>query len=61
MFRTIAERHEDRLLLAGESAGGNLALLTAQRAVAEGIRAPAALGLLSPAVVQRLARPLARL
>lgn len=38
-----------RLLVAGESAGGNLALLTAQRAVAEGVRAPAALALLSPA------------
>lgn len=38
-----------QLLLAGESAGGNLALLTAQRAVAEGLALPSAVALLSPA------------
>ena len=38
-----------RLLLAGESAGGNLAVLVAQRAVAEKIRVPDAMALLSPA------------
>ncbi len=47
-----------RLLVAGESAGGNLALLTVQRAVAEGVPAPAALGLLSPAVDLRVDREL---
>lgn len=48
-YRVLA--HESaRLLLAGESAGGNLAVLTAQRARAERIRQPAAMALLSPAV-----------
>ena len=49
---------DDRLLLTGESAGGNLALLTAQRALAAGLRVPAALGLLSPAVDLRTDREL---
>ncbi|MEM7091807.1 MAG: alpha/beta hydrolase fold domain-containing protein [Actinomycetota bacterium] len=40
----------DRLALGGESAGGNLALVTAQRGRDEGLQAPAALALLSPAV-----------
>lgn len=38
-----------RLLLAGESAGGNLALLTAQRAHRQGVPMARALALLSPA------------
>ena len=37
-------------VISGESAGGNLALLAAQRAVATGLPMPAALALLSPAV-----------
>lgn len=47
-----------RLLLAGESAGGNLALLTAQRAAAEGIRMASGLALLSPAADLRTDRDL---
>ncbi len=47
-----------RLLAAGESAGGNLALLTVQRAVAEGVRAPEAQALLSPAADLRTDREL---
>lgn len=40
----------DRVALGGESAGGNLALVTAQRTRDEGGPTPAALALLSPAV-----------
>lgn len=47
-----------RLLVAGESAGGNLALLTAQRAVAESVRTPSAMALLSPAADLRTDRAL---
>lgn len=47
-----------RLLLAGESAGGNLALLTAQRAVREKVRTASALALLSPAADLRTEREL---
>lgn len=47
-----------RLLLAGESAGGNLALLIAQRALAAGVRAPSAMALLSPAADLRRDREL---
>lgn len=47
-----------RLLLTGESAGGNLALLTAQRAIGAGLSLPVSLGLLSPAVDLRTDREL---
>jgi len=50
VYRALALEGEERLLVAGESAGGNLALLTAQMAVADGLPSPAALALLSPAV-----------
>lgn len=53
------ERGGGRLLIAGESAGGNLALLTAQRARDAGVgQAPSALALLSPAVDLRTDREL---
>ncbi|MDW3176336.1 MAG: alpha/beta hydrolase [Acidimicrobiia bacterium] len=42
------------LFLAGESAGGNLALLVAQRAAASQLRTPDAMALLSPAVDLRV-------
>lgn len=44
------------LFLAGESAGGNLALLTAQRALRRGLESPIAMALLSPAVDLRTDR-----
>ena len=47
-----------RLLLAGESAGGNLALLSAQRAVRQQVRIPSAIALLSPAADLRTERDL---
>ncbi len=47
-----------RLLAAGESAGGNLALLTAQHAVARDVRPPSAMALLSPAADLRTDRAL---
>ncbi len=49
VYREVAQSSVGRLLLAGESAGGNLALLVAQSAVNKNIRAPDAMGLLSPA------------
>ena len=49
VYREVAQSSVGRLLLAGESAGGNLALLVAQSAVNENIRVPDAMGLLSPA------------
>ena len=49
VYRDAAQSSAGRLLLAGESAGGNLALLVAQSAVRENIRIPDAMGLLSPA------------
>jgi len=49
VYREVAQSSVGRLLLAGESAGGNLALLVAQSAVNENIRIPDAMGLLSPA------------
>lgn len=58
VYRALVADEPDRLLLSGESAGGNLALLTAQRAVAAGLRVPAALGLLSPAADLRTDRAL---
>lgn len=48
-----AQPDVDRLFMAGESAGGNLSLVTAQSAVAQGVRLPSAMGLLSPAVDMR--------
>lgn len=56
VYRTLALEDGERLLVAGESAGGNLALLTTQMAVAEGLTSPAALALLSPAVDLRTGR-----
>jgi acetyl esterase/lipase len=50
VWNAVAAEVDGPLQLAGESAGGNLALLTAQRAVATGVRVPDALALLSPAV-----------
>ena len=58
VYRAMVADEPDRLLLSGESAGGNLALLTAQRAVVAGLRIPAALGLLSPAADLRTDREL---
>ena len=49
VYREVAQSSVGRLLLAGESAGGNLALLVAQSAVNENIRVPDTMGLLSPA------------
>ena len=49
VYREVAQSSVGRVLLAGESAGGNLALLVAQSAVNENIRTPDAMGLLSPA------------
>ena len=50
VYRALLERFgADRLALAGESAGGNLALALLQRARAEGVPLPAAAALLSPA------------
>ena len=48
VWRAVSSSRE-RVALGGESAGGNLALLTAQRARDEGGDRPAALALLSPA------------
>ena len=49
VWRAVAS-DRDRAALGGESAGGNLALVTAQRARDNGLPLPAALALLSPAV-----------
>ncbi len=49
VWRQVAAER-DRVVLGGESAGGNLALVTAQRARDDGHPVPAALALLSPAV-----------
>jgi len=54
VYREVAQSTVGRLLLAGESAGGNLALLVAQSAVNENIRVPDAMGLLSPAADLRV-------
>ncbi len=48
VWRAVSGK-SDRVALGGESAGGNLALLTAQRARDEGANLPLALALLSPA------------
>lgn len=48
VWRSVSSSR-DRVAVGGESAGGNLALLTAQRARDEGANMPAALALLSPA------------
>ena len=50
VWREISSKSTGALFLAGESAGGNLALLLAQRALSEGMRIPDAMGLMSPAV-----------
>ena len=50
VWNQVAPASNGPLLLAGESAGGNLALLLAQRAVSDGLRRPDAMALLSPAV-----------
>jgi len=49
----LADPGVGRVVMAGESAGGNLALVTTQAATAEGVRVPAGLALLSPAVDMR--------
>jgi monoterpene epsilon-lactone hydrolase len=49
-YRAFTAEYPESLLLAGESAGGNLALLVAQAAVAERLRLPRAMALLSPGV-----------
>ncbi len=49
-WTALAESTDAALYLGGESAGGNLALRTAQLARDAGVRSPAALALLSPAV-----------
>lgn len=53
-YRAATITEEGPLLLAGESAGGNLALLIAQHAVFEGFDLPRAIALLSPAVDLRV-------
>ena len=53
VYREMTGANESRLLLAGESAGGNLALVVAQRARAEGVALPDAMALLSPAADMR--------
>ncbi|MDX2313906.1 MAG: alpha/beta hydrolase fold domain-containing protein [Gammaproteobacteria bacterium] len=50
VWRQVSSKSTESLLLAGESAGGNLAVLLAQRALSEGMRIPDAMGLMSPAV-----------
>ncbi len=50
VWRHISADCSGPLLLAGESAGGNLAVVVAQRAITEGIALPCAMALLSPAV-----------
>jgi len=50
LYQYVANTVNGPLLLAGESAGGNLAVVVAQQAIAKGIRKPDAMALLSPAV-----------
>ncbi len=54
VWKEVAAASTGPLLLAGESAGGNLAVVLVQRAVAEGLRVPDAMALLSPAVDLRI-------
>ena len=49
VYERVADATQGRLLLAGESAGGNLAVLVAQTAVARQLRVPDVMALLSPA------------
>lgn len=49
VWRATAEICNSPLFLAGESAGGNLALTVVQQAMAQGLRLPDAMALLSPA------------
>ncbi len=57
-YRAVAESSPERLFVAGESAGGNLALVTVQAAVRNRLPLPDALALLSPAVDLRPSREL---
>jgi epsilon-lactone hydrolase len=50
VWHQISSKSTGSLLLAGESAGGNLAVVLTQRAQSEGMRIPDAIGLMSPAV-----------
>ena len=50
VWQEVAAAQTGPLLLAGNSAGGNLAAVLVQRAVSEGLRSPDAMALLSPAV-----------
>ncbi len=50
VWQTITQQTSKPLFLAGESAGGNLALVIAQQAIATNSRLPNAMALLSPAV-----------
>ena len=50
VWKEVANTAMGPLLLAGESAGGNLAAVLAQQAVSEGLRKADAMALLSPAV-----------
>jgi len=50
VWKDVAVMNTEPLFLVGESAGGNLAMVVAQRAQAEGIRIPDAIAMLSPAV-----------
>lgn len=58
VYRALVRTDRSPAAVAGESAGGNLALLVAQRAVAAGIPRPAVLALLSPAADLRADRAL---
>ncbi len=50
VWKEVVAASTGPLLLAGESAGGNLAVILVQRAAAKGLRIPDAMALLSPAV-----------
>lgn len=50
VWREVAVASNGPLLLAGESAGGNLAVVLVQQALSQGLRGPDAMALLSPAV-----------
>ncbi|MCP3935118.1 MAG: alpha/beta hydrolase [Actinomycetia bacterium] len=58
VYEALADQTSGTLVLAGESAGGNLALLTAQKARDAALRRPSAMALLSPAVDLRPGRDL---
>ncbi len=50
VWQEVAAASNSPLLLAGESAGGNLAVVLVQQALSRGLRRPDAMALLSPAV-----------